>query len=308
MSTHDNYPIGESKLKSTLDIKSRVIASIRQGGLGSLLASRVENPDTVITDVDSTLLLNVAEVLKPSATSDVVRWVEQHNLAEVPKEQEPIVFNLADEFGLRMPVDHELPLIEDPLVIVEGGANRTSVVRRNLAEEMLAETGGIFYQLGSPNRLIAPTRKDKDGNEIPNQEYKVIASDDICGDLEGRTVSEFDVNVASAITGGYEIEDDASDTHIVLKKGNLILVAVRSHGLKDGISKLAESGVIDGRNVVVATNGQYRTKDIIQTEKVLNGLNVQAESVTSIGDETGTRGAKIYIAELAVVLRELADS
>lgn len=305
---HDQYPVGEAKTSYTQSLKEKVIVSIDNGNIGNLVAARVTEARDVIDvlDTQNATLIKVAEVLKPSNSADTVRWVEQHNLTDVPEEQQELVFSLADEFGLRLPVDHELPVVENPLIAIEGGANRTSVVRRGLAEKMLGDEGGIMYQFGSPNRIIAPTRTDKEGNVVENAEYKVISADDICGDLEGETVSEFDVNVASAVSAGYEITDDQSDTHVTLQKGNIQLVVLRAASLKDGIAKIAEAGVVDGRNIVISTNGQYRTKDIIQTEAVLAEVGVAAESVQAIGDETGKRDAKIYIAELAVVLRELS--
>jgi len=306
--THDQFPVGESKTSYTVSLKERIITSIDGGKLGELVAARVTDRHDVIDvlDAPNTTISKVAEVLKPSANTDVVRWVEQHNLAEVPADQQELIFSLADEFGLRLPVDHELPTVDNPLIATEGGANRTSVVRRGLAETLLGEQGGTMYQFGSPNRIIAPTRKDKDGNEIENAEYKVISSEDICGDLDGQSVSEFDVNVASAVSAGYEITGEQNDTHVTLQKGNITLVVLKAASLKEGIAQLAEAGILGGRNVVVSTNGQYRTKDIIQTEAVLAELGVEVESVQAIGDETGKRDAKIYIAELAVVLRELA--
>lgn len=304
---HDQYPLGESKLGSIADIKQRVLGSITYGILGSLVAMRVTNSAELIAGETSQVLKDIAEVLQPKANSEKIRWIGELKASEVKPEEEPIIFYLADEFGLRLPVDHELPAVKDPLLIVEGGANRTSVVRRKLAEEMLGgENGGVIYQLGSPNRLITPTRKDKDDNVVENAEYKVITASDICGDLDGKTISEFDVNVASAISNGYEFVDDSDNSCLVLRKGNITLIAIKALGLEDGVETLDRSGLIEGRNVVVCTNGQYRTKAIIQAEHTLNSLGVSTESITAIGDETGNRNAKIYSAELAVVLRELA--
>jgi hypothetical protein len=308
--TIDKYPTAESKTPQTDALKNRLIESSYKGTLSELLntmvpAEYLHEINDVINSVESSFA-KISEILKPSANSEVVRWIEQGSMPELTEEQQQLIYKLADEFGLRLPVDHELPKVDNPLIIIESGANKTSVVRRGLGEEMLGEDGGTMYQFGS-ERVIAPTRVDKSGNEVENAEYKVVSSEDVCGDLEGRQVTEYEVNVLSALNNGYTVIDDSHDSHIILgKDGTTRLVIVRAASFKDGLSKLVVTGVLEDRNIVVATNGQYRTKDIIDTEAVVAESGVKVESITAIGDETGKRDAKIYSAELAVILKKLS--
>lgn len=307
---YDQYPTAESKTVIKDGLIERALASISGGSFAQLLALRIENSEVISAIENSAEKLRaVADILQPPKDIDTehVRW-RVTDLAQVSPEQEPAVLDLADEFGLRLPVGHELPDIDDPLLIIESGANRTSIVRRGLAEDMLGEDGGIMYQFGSSTRMIAPTHLDRSGKEVDNPEYKVISADDICGALDGRTVSEFDVNIASAINAGYEIIDDTAETHIALQRGNINLIVIKAGSLKDGVAQLADSGVLNGRNVVVSTNGQYCTKSTIRTESVIAEKDVTIASIQAIGDgdETGKRGAKVYIVELAAMLRELS--
>lgn len=290
--------------------------------LGKLIASMLHDGDTyehfrAATTDPAELFKIIAEVINPRGEVDVVRWVGQERMSNLSPEQNQYIFEIADMLGMRIPKESAMPRVEDPLVIVESGANRTSVVRRGLAEEMLNGETATFYQFGSVSekRTIHPERyvdkKDKDGNvvldsagmpiKVPteNKEYKVISDNDICGDLGGQPITEFDVNRRSAITAGYEQISDDGET-VTLKKDGLTLRIVRANSFKEGLGKIADKAA--GRNIVIATNRQYCPKDEVQADRIF-GDNVQ--SITTIGDETGTRGANIYRAEIGALFRVL---
>lgn len=300
---HDDYPIAESKTSYQGDLKTQLLTSINAGKLNEFIALRVADPEEVVLGDEATVFGNVADVLQPPKDIQIVRW--QNNELDSTEEQRTLLLNIADEFGLRLPVGHELPIVQRPLLIIESGANRTSVVRRSLAEQMLVRKGGLMYQFGSPDRLIPPTRTDKNGNEIENPEYKAVNASDICGDLGGATVTEFEVNVASAVSAGYEIIDDSDEGALTLVKEETVLVIVKAGTFKAGLELLASKKALDNRNVVIATNGQYRTKDKLQAEQVMRQQNVTPSSITAIGDETGARSETVYANELATLLRIL---
>jgi hypothetical protein len=136
---------------------------------------------------------------------------------------------------------------DDAIWVVEGGANRTSVVRRQLAIEAMQRIYGdeivehTLYQFGS-DRKVEPEKNGK-----PNPEYRVVQ--EIAGNFlpHKEFWTEFDVNLASALQNGFEIEADdvgGSIANLVVrlrKEGAPELVLLEpyktdSGGLEDGFS------------------------------------------------------------------------
>jgi hypothetical protein len=208
--------------------------------------------------------------------------------------------------------------------IVEGGANRTSVVRRALAVDTLKELYGeaasdqVIFQFGS-DRKISPLRKD----DSVNPEYK--AAREIAGDFlpEGE-LTEHGLNVASALRSGYTVvgEQEIPGGYAVhvKKEGapGLVLVQPKKikRGLTDAFSALNNIGFMEGRQPVIFTNGHYRPKDVVQATLWADDNDVDIFPAVAIGDEqgyscehngkmivTGERKAAAYANEMVVLER-----
>lgn len=186
---------------------------------------------------------------------------------------------------------------EAAIFAVEGGANRTSVVRRQLAIEAVAAVYGpdageaTIYQFGS-DRPIPRERNDK-----PNAEYTIAT--EIAGDFlpEDDSLTEIDLNLASARQGGYEVVSEEHDTDAaqrvvrLQKEGAPALILVQPYkvkgGLEDGLESLSKMGDVSGKQFVIATNGQYRPKDEVQAEKWAANEGVDMLPPVALGDEPG---------------------
>lgn len=221
--------------------------------------------------------------------------------------------------------------------MIEGGANRTSVVRREVAIQAMQKLYGnridmqSLYQFGS-NRPIPRVR-----NGQPNPEYKI--AQEIAGTYlpEGDDLTEFGLNVASARQAGYEIlnglEVEATEFPGVAraiwltKDGAPVLAVVqpaeRGNGFMDGLSALqsileSDNTSLERYQPVLVTNGQYRPKDELQAAKWAQEQQVTfAGEPIALGDEpgfrvvhnnqellTGDRAPMVYVNE-AVVLDRL---
>lgn len=285
------------------------------GQLKELIGSIGVDPRNVLDIADPKgTLERAAYFLKPSSTKP--RWILEQGgyVANIEKESEPFIFNLADRFGMRVPLGKEVPApIKQPLIIVESGANKTSVNRRAVGESFLNvcsaadhSTERLMIQFGS-NRLIGPYRKDRNNSIVANNEYSIVSS--ICGGLNGQPLTEYAVNCASALEEGYDVVDDVGSSfggiHFYHPEKKITLFVMAAQTFRDGIARLVDDGYTNNRNLVVCTNGQYRPKDELQAWKVVRQKNAPVSSIRAIGDETGARNAKTYVGELASLMREI---
>ena len=199
--------------------------------------------------------------------------------------------------------------------MIEGGANRTSVVRRALTVEAMKKKYGedisdqTMYQFGS-DRPIPRMRKDPKTQELkPNAEYEV--AQEIAGNYlpEGDTLTEFGLNLAGALQAGYEIVEEPEkeatpgtiERLVILKKENwprllMIQPLKEKGGLIDGINAAHEilTSELAGQFVaepyfqpVIATNGQYRAKDELQASLWAKGKGISILEPVALGDEPG---------------------
>ena len=249
------------------------------------------------------------------------------------------VMNLADQIGMVRRGETEDYSAIDPfraIFAVEGGANKTSVVRRAVAEQAMRAVFGnelqheFLYQFGS-NRLITPTLTDAVSNvSRPNPEFNVVRS--LAPELPAdKPFTEFQANLATALADGYFIDSSSSykpgqDTSIptiVLDHSNpsrpsLCLVQPEGKGLSGGLDALTQVINTAFRQVVVASNGQYRSKNMIVLRQFADRHpQLKLLAGVAIGDEPGdfapfahtavetpARPLSAYVNELPIYHRE----
>lgn len=309
-----------------------------QGLLGEIAASVVDG-DVVLEPSEA-----VDVILPPKNAGEpaAARWQLVEDAPAVIKEavdaKRAELLILAFDLGMRKHEtvnDSDIERIspDTSIWVIEGGANRTSVVRRELAIEVMRKTYDdidisehVIYQLGSGERTIPRER-----NGQPNAEY--VIAQEIAGDFlpEDEELTEFGLNLASALQSGYEIdgtmenEFDVAKVIGLKKEGypNLVLVQPKStsNGLKDGLSAVSNLlHDIEGCQFVIATNGQYRPKDELQAVEWAKEHGLEMQAPVAVGDEPGYtvehNGKQIKTAERAptaylnemVILHRLATA
>jgi hypothetical protein len=229
--------------------------------------------------------------------------------------------------------------------VVEGGANKTSVVRRGVAEKALHVLYGEdisdhrVYQLGG-NRVIEPVRADGS----PNPEHDIVrkligdtlpkdeAVQKLVGDFSpDDSFTEFQANLATALVDGYtvvsvagprpEVGQTVTLAHADTKRPRLVQVQPTGVGLEGGFNAVAALEVPLDRQFVIATNGQYRPKDMLQAAAWVTKNDIPMTPAVAIGDETDEkfrfrqgdivtpgRPPAAYINELALYGRQTAES
>lgn len=310
---------------------------LREGFLRDIAAAKVADLPDNVTPTE------VAGIIVPESTAaDGVilepRWTlvaqaEAHEAVRAATaEQESKIHTVASWVGMRLlSTDGERQAEAtgdiDPqraVFIVEGGANKTSVVRRDVALGAMRTIYGNdtrnqqMYQFGS-GRKITPER-----NGEPNKEHQVIMSL-TSGLLEpDETFTEFDANFATAIEDDYEIVQNNPPASLVKQAARHEVLLHRNHrptlhlvqpagpGLEGGLEALD----LTDRQLVIATNGQYRPKDRLQSALWAHNRGMEAPSVVALGDEPGdvysylpgrievpNRPASAYVNELVILWR-----
>lgn len=209
-------------------------------------------------------------------------------------------------YGKRQPEDMGKIEREKATFLGESGANKTSIVRRRVAIKAMRELYGddlssrTLHQLGG-GRVISPTREitQSDGTKktVSNTEHKTIR--DLAGEFLPTTGSftEFDANLATALAEGYEIsmiydpidalvvrKIELTNTDSVYPKLVLIQPAGKG-GLEAGFDAMRP--LIEGRQLVITTNGQYRQKDIYQAGLWAEENGIEMLPPVALGDEPG---------------------
>jgi hypothetical protein len=218
------------------------------------------------------------------------------------------IYELAEQFGNRksesLP-DEELAKIDLEMSIwtVESGANRTSVVRRQLAIDAMYKIYGpdnledkTLFQFGGPG-VVPYLRADESVN--PAHAFAQEVAPDFL--TEGNDFTEFDLNLATALQSGYEVLEDITDgivaNRVVMlrKAGNPQLILMQPKktelgGLDDGFTAVANylgSQNMAGKQLVISTNGQYRLKDELQARRWASTHDVNMLPAVALGDEPG---------------------
>jgi hypothetical protein len=286
--------------------------ALRPGGVLYGIAENVVAGDVALTPREAG---NVLLQPKQPGEASEARWQLIEGATDAVKagaaEHEEEILNLATQLDMKKPESISHPDVmriapTQSLWIIEGGANRTSVVRRELANQTAAAVYGQgpkwvnLYQFGT-DRAIPRMR-----NGQPNAEYKIAI--EIAGnvlDLEryqdrfGSELTEFGLNVASALQGGYELVEDRDGGEVAArivelrKPGVPRLLVMQPHkrtgGLEDAFSTLTDGYKLhlDSAQFVMFTNGQYRPKDEQQADRWARGRGFSMLPPVAIGDEPG---------------------
>ena len=322
---------------SEKDLNTQLETAFRQGGVIEAVAQAgLEQPELTPSEVGDIILppKTPGEVLPPRY--QLLRDAKP-KVFEAADLRSQRVLTLATQLRMRQNeslTEAELAQIrpEAAVWVVEGGANRTSVVRRNLALEAMQRVYGngilqqTLFQFGS-ERAIPQMKGD-----ATNPEY-VIAQDIAPGFLPSdNSLTEFGLNLASAQQSGYEVMSDEqaspSAQRIIRlhKEGLSELVLLQPYrtekdGVQDGFSAVAAlTGSLEGKQLVIATNGPYRPKDEAQAIQwaVTHGFDMLPP--IALGDEPGysvehdgrtittaNRTPLVYVNEAVVLHRLLSN-
>jgi hypothetical protein len=264
---------------------------------------------------------HVGDIILPPKQQDEkykARWELLEGAKEIIKAgsmaETEAIYQLAEFLDIRKPEsisESDIARIDPQKAVwmAEGGANRTSVVRRQLAFEAIQKIYGeqapeqAVYQFGS-DRAIPRQRNDQ-----PNAEYSI--AQEIAGDFlpKDDSLTEFDLNVASAQQAGYELVKEmpqdstpqSIERLIVLQKTaspRLVMVQPKKDkgGLVDGIHAAHELVSAEQAGMflaepyfqpVIATNGQYRAKDEHQAVEWSHSQGIAILPPVALGDEPG---------------------
>lgn len=307
---------------------------------GGVLHDIAQNVLTEQIELNATETGNVLLPPKQPGQASEARWQLIENAAGEVKAgaeaRQEEVFALAERLDMKRAEsisEQDIARIEpeNAVFVIEGGANRTSVVRRQLATETVQRLYGsnatltTLYQFGSDRQI---PRERKDGT--PNPEHAVAT--EIAGDFlpAEDSLTEFGLNMASALQSGYEVvsDEDGGETAqrvVRLRRDGLPnLVLMQPHkekgGLEDAFTAMAKLYDMDDNQFVVFTNGQYRPKDELQATQWARRNGVDMLPPVAIGDEPGytvehngrqittaNRAPTAYLNE-AVILERLHES
>lgn len=306
---------------------TRIAEDARQAG-NAALAQSSEASDLEMSGVIETAK-DVSDILMPPRSMVRERWrllqSAKKEVVGAAEEHQEAVLDLATTLEMRREVslsDADFARIdpERAVWVIEGGANRTSVVRRALAIMAMAEVYGdkaeskTIYQFGSTNEERHIPRQSDDK---PNPEY--VVAQEIAGDYlpEDDSLNEFGLNIATALQSGYSVEEDGGDVVTLSRDGSPRLVMIAVNGMKDGFDNVHDMiGGLADRQLVIATNGQYRPKDELQARLWAQHNGVDTLPAVVLGDEpgfrvehggktitTGDRGPLVYLNEMVTLQR-----
>ncbi len=335
---------GRDRLQQQLEILNTAFTP--QGVLGEIAQSVVANGHELEPN-------EVADVLLPPkqpGTDYEARWQLVEGAPDIIKaataERTADILRLATMIGMRREeslgeVDLNRINSERAIWLVEGGANKTSVVRRELANKAMSAIYGddiynkSLFQFGSDRKIpiLIPDRET--GEFVPNPEYGIAM--EIGGDFlpMGNSLTEFQLNLMSALQGGYEIVTRHAETQggarqeaLLRKEGRAVIWLIepeksQGQGLPDGFNTFTNptwQQDLNGCQFVIATNGQYRPKDELQARRWAEAHGVDMLPAVALGDEagftvnhngreivTGDRAPVAYTNEM-VILHRLANS
>jgi hypothetical protein len=287
----------------------------------------------------------VGDILLPQKDTTNPRWVMRDGVDGIKKDlyeqNEQAIADLARTAGILQ--DESLPqnVLEqidrsNVLTIVETGSNKTFVVRPALAEAALSAVGlNSSIYIATTSNMIDLTLKDGK----PNPAHKII-SDLAPGYLDStRDFSEFQAAVAVAMQSGYNVADSRNYiAHAEQRTLSRIDQSTNSEYLRKIVRPYQNSKVpkgflgtlsfllhceekgknlLEGKQLLLVTNGQYRTKLGMMASKWAMANNVElAGNPIVTGDEAGfsvnhlgqdivtaQRKANTYIPELVVIYR-----
>lgn len=269
-------------------------------------------------------------------------------------EHGPRILMAADAAGIRQPEAlpaSQLALVDASRAVrvVSGGANRTHLVRADVLEQAMAQAVGpestgsaTTFEIHGP-RNVPKYRPGKEAVGELNPEYKIVQ--ELAPDhMPPGDTTELDCKIAVRKQQGWEVVGDTIDDApmqnfariITMRKGNATRVLVQSLAPQSGdpkVDPLAEDNFeagltvidwwlrvntghgLDGKQVVVGENGQYRTARTLSVQLWAERHDVQTDGLV-FGDEAGfttthmdkelvtaARGPAAYAPELVVIHR-----
>lgn len=299
----------------------------RQVGNEALLQAGHEVTPAIETAADAS---NILMPPKPASGEPKTRWQllqdAKKEVVAAAEGKERELIELAQALDMRREEslsDVDIARIdkERAIWLIEGGANRTSIVRRSLAISAMQQLYGddltdySIYQFGSEAQKVPVERNGK-----PNPAYEI--AQEIAGDYlrEGDELNEFGLNLATALQSGWTIESHDGNTVILRQDGMPDLVMSKVTTLRDGFDTIqADVGNLTDRQFVIATNGQYRPKDELMALNWAKQRGISLLPTVVLGDEPGftiehrgkaiaTAGRKplVYLNEI-VALQRLDD-
>lgn len=247
------------------------------------------------------------EIIKPE--SGQARW---QALEDAPAKKKRFaathadeLYSLADQAGLRQPetiTDRDIERIQTAyaehgslVVVAEGGANKTAAVRAAELEEAL-ERAGVGKEvplilLATAEHEIPVMRKGK-----PNPEQNVARS--LAPDLPPGDLTQIDVTHGVQRRLAYKLVDQQDvpgvgrfTTYRQDRQRDRIVVTPAIEGDKGtvaGLRAIHKFIGLEGKQIVMGTNGQYREKVRVQTQlaALREGVHLVDKPVV-IGDEAG---------------------
>lgn len=328
------------------------------GGLYAIAAAKAE---TRPTDRNTFTPAEVYDIVVPlRAPADAPpRWQMVEGAPAKAKEaatqHRDAILHAATEVGMIRRGDQEDYARIDPtnaVVVVPGGANRTSIVRRQVAAMGIREAGiehPRIYQFGSGQTVVAPI----DGKGSPNKEHALLRT--LAGEfLPSGAFTQFDANLATALAQGYNIKtiidtdpgrlpaDLSRSVRLAVApsitfrraielthpdeslRGTLpdvTLIEPANPSFEGGLDAVraieaAEGRDLHGKQLVIATNGQYRPMAELQAREWSQGAHIDMQPPVALGDEPGdvvsygneqsvtaARGETLYANELALLGR-----
>ena len=221
--------------------------------------------------------------------------------------------------GVRQPEDIELIDPDNAIFCIEGGANKTSVVRRGVAIKAMQEVYGMdlydkaLFQFGSDRK--------------PTAESEISTVRELAGDyLKPGEFDEFDANLATAMADGYVANHSDESGNIVMINADIskpilhMIKITQVGGFKEGLEKLLKYTPEGLKQIIVSTNGQYREKIKVSVEAFGRDQGLDLGQTVALGDEPNdefgfagnivrvpARPESAYTGEIALLYRLLND-
>ncbi len=281
----------------------------------------------------------VALAILPQKNTLFARWELLHDAPGIKRdlatEHTDALYSLAEEAGLRLPTslpDKSIASIdEDNFCVVEGGANRTAVVRGALGEAAMAMAGVdsemplIFI---ASNEHTIPVIRPVDNKANPERDIVRELAPDF---LREGDVTQFDVTDAVQRQLGYIVEEQDRVDGVGLivayeKPGERPRIVIRpsledKQGTVAGLHVVHQLLDLSEYPLIIASNGQYRLKLALQAERWAREEGVTLPTKPLIlGDEpgfevehrgqvftTGDRDPGVYLNEFVVAYRLSRD-
>jgi hypothetical protein len=304
--------------------------SMSEGGVLHQIASDLSRTRGLSID-------EVGDVIHPPKEAKTPRWQMIENAREELNskyvEHEGSILKLATAAGIRLQSTMNRQSIkkidsERALIIAEGGANDTFIVRPAIAQSVISRAGleNNLYVIGSPNRKIDQKRTDG----TPNPEHQKVTAHfrGIKGliDIENYdSLTEYSTTIYTAMQRGYGFTDSYDPSNfnampdvVKMSNGKDKRYVTRAINTEQGVGIiLSQLETSTKHQLVFATSGLYRTKLALQALQIAQTFPDKIlKPAVVFGDELGfevqdlgrtittpNRSAVNYVPELVIASR-----